>query len=137
MMQFKLPNQKNMICRDFRDCRDRDQDRDQLPRRDRDAYMPETRPRRDLQGITVSRPRRRDRDHIPLSLYYILKVGTNPDYYYYSVLFHHINSNPTFLYEKKIVKLCCKFVRFSQIWLVENKTNLLKTNTKFWHSIIP
>ena len=52
-------------------CRDRD-----LSSRDRDetktfAYMPETRPSIGLK--TVSRPRRRDRDHIPA----VLKININ------------------------------------------------------------
>ena len=68
-MQFKLPNQKKLwfagTCARDLNCRDRDQDQD-LSSRDRDetfAYMPETRPSIGLE--TVSRPRRRDRDHIP------------------------------------------------------------------------
>ena len=54
-------------------CRDRGQDRD-LSSRDRDetetfAYMPETRLSIGLE--TVSRPRRRDRDHIPVIMVFM------------------------------------------------------------------
>ena len=66
--------QKNMICRDLRArpklSRPRPRPRPQLPRprRDRDVCLhardeTETRPSIGLE--TVSRPRRRDRDHIP------------------------------------------------------------------------
>ena len=66
MMQFKLPNQKNMICRDLRARPKLSRPR---PRRDRDVCLhardeTETRPSIGLE--TVSRPRRRDRDHIPV-----------------------------------------------------------------------
>ena len=57
-------------------CRDRDQDRD-LSSRDRDVCLhardeTETRPSIGLE--TVSRPRRRDRDHIPVTCVFARKV---------------------------------------------------------------